>query len=138
MARDRGIQVVLALRVDVLGAADDDVDHPVIDLPGGENLGHRRQLITQHPRQMNLVTRPAPADVLGRRNLGRHFLERISTPKPTLRQLHRAQPIQLTHRRQPPRDRHRLRTRSLTDLIDQHRRTPILEHVFDTTAKVRA
>ena len=60
MARDRSIQVALTLGGDVLGAADEHVDQPVIDLPGGEHRRHRGQLITQHPRHMNL---PAARDL---------------------------------------------------------------------------
>jgi hypothetical protein len=118
MPGDRSIQLRHAVGFDVLGAADDHLDHPVIDHPGGEHRRDCGQIITQHPRHMDLVPRPPPADVLRRRHLGGHLLERIGTPQPALHQLHRPQPIQMPDGGQPLGRGRRLRTPRVTDLID--------------------
>ncbi len=133
MARDPRVHGRLAIELDVVGATDDGVHHPVINRPGREHRRHRRQFVAQHPGQMNLIADAAAADVQRRGHLGGHLQERIDPPPPALDQLHRAAGIQLTDERQPPGHRRRLGARSRTDPVDQPRIRHIIEHTFDPT-----
>ena len=129
-----GIQFRDQRGVDSRRPVDDRGDHPKIDIPGGEHRRNPRQTLPQRQRVPDLRARPSTADVLRRRDLRGHLIERISTPQRTLSPLHRPPRIQLTHRRQPTRDRHRLSPTRHPHRVDQlgiRTTNQGIEHTFD-------
>ena len=130
MTGDRFIELGHDVVVNVLGAADDGRDHPKINHPAGEHLGHRRQPVLQRARKLHLTHRAGMAEVRRRRSSAAtaSIAIRIRIQLAKARCPHK----QLCDRGQPLRDRRRLVPCRLTHYIDEvgiGRR--VFEHAFD-------
>jgi len=130
---DRFIELRHDVLVNILGATDDGRDHPKINHPGREHVGHRRQSMPQRARKLHLAHRAGMADVLRRRHFRGHRITSIGTPPLTLSQGTGSPDKQLRHCGQPLCDRRRLIPRGLTHHIDEVAVRHVFEHTFDIT-----